>query len=926
MNILGIADVHLHDYAQRNPTPKFRLYQSDLVADNIIKVGKENNCEIIVIAGDLLEKAVIRPYIVNEVWKFLNKIMSNFREGYILLGNHDCDNKSSDQGVEDSIISFILPSNLHLVDKKIIQIGSSSIAFSNWKPKFNLSWIQNPVDVFFSHATIAYSNYDYYTSQYLDQSKFRLAFLGDIHKPAVSGKLVSIGCPQKCKMGDSDDQTGIVYDTETKLWKHVNLNPDDNLLKFKYTTVRSKEGYNEEKNTYYIYKPSSVKLDGGVQEIQIPQWDEINNLINSIIAENNLSDIHGKVLSNINMLDEKEVDFNFTLNRLTLSNFRSISDCDIYFEEGDKILITGENGNGKSSLLLGLKYALLENRFMKDFVQFDTNKCEASVELTYQNKSYKILRGSKDYGLWINNQQQKYNNKKEFEEDVRRHLPFIDYMDIYFFTSETSKIIGSLTPERKSDIISKFFKLDKIDLYNCTAINMSDKIRKEVSDIVLEIQRCQELIKFIDEKIKTVSLPSKSLSKLNKEKENLLLLQNRYFSYIRYKSETSRISGVIESYKYSISKTKEFIDSINIDELNKEEFNLSQKSMSLNSKISDLKSKVSEKRSLKSELEKIISDGSECYINLSRIKENVCPTCGQKVTNDKLSELEKSLTFKMNSLLSRKSEIESRLLEMNIDENTIEDFQKELGSIEMKRLSVNGNIRNYESSIRELSGYESMLNSSISELNKIPKVDEVDLPSNFQDNLNKVNEDITTWNNYNSLISDRKVNEDRISENASKLELYKNSIEEFDKYIKLTGSTGKIYEEIMNRLAVEFSDNIVKYEVNTYKFRNKDHLDLSSYYNVKGRWVAYQSLSSGQATVADINFLSKIVTRMGLLVMDEFLKHLSPSNHDICIDILSKMNVGCILLSSHMESIMSFNNKTLDLSLNDSGITTINIR
>ena len=37
MNILGIADVHLHDYAQRNPTPKFRLYQSDLVADNIIK-------------------------------------------------------------------------------------------------------------------------------------------------------------------------------------------------------------------------------------------------------------------------------------------------------------------------------------------------------------------------------------------------------------------------------------------------------------------------------------------------------------------------------------------------------------------------------------------------------------------------------------------------------------------------------------------------------------------------------------------------------------------------------------------------------------------------------------------------------------------------------------------------------------------------
>jgi ABC-type lipoprotein export system ATPase subunit len=140
----------------------------------------------------------------------------------------------------------------------------------------------------------------------------------------------------------------------------------------------------------------------------------------------------------------------------------------------------------------------------------------------------------------------------------------------------------------------------------------------------------------------------------------------------------------------------------------------------------------------------------------------------------------------------------------------------------------------------------------------------------------------------------------------------------------LTGPTGKIYEEIMNRLAEQFSDNQVKYEVITYNFRKKDHLDLaSSYKNSTGNWIAYQACSSGQKTVLDVNFLSKIVTRLGILIMDEFLKHLDPSNHEACIELIESMNIGCIMLSSHMETIAAFNNKSCKLELNDSGVTKI---
>jgi ABC-type multidrug transport system ATPase subunit len=64
---------------------------------------------------------------------------------------------------------------------------------------------------------------------------------------------------------------------------------------------------------------------------------------------------------------------------------------------------------------------------------------------------------------------------------------------------------------------------------------------------------------------------------------------------------------------------------------------------------------------------------------------------------------------------------------------------------------------------------------------------------------------------------------------------------------------------------------------------------------------------------------------MGLLIMDEFLKSLDPENHDLCIDMIDNMNVGCIMLSSHMETIGKFNNKSMNLALNDSGSTVINL-
>ena len=48
--IFATADIHIHDYPQRNPSEKFRLYQTKTVAQNIIDAAKLNGAKILVIA------------------------------------------------------------------------------------------------------------------------------------------------------------------------------------------------------------------------------------------------------------------------------------------------------------------------------------------------------------------------------------------------------------------------------------------------------------------------------------------------------------------------------------------------------------------------------------------------------------------------------------------------------------------------------------------------------------------------------------------------------------------------------------------------------------------------------------------------------------------------------------------------------------
>ena len=69
--------------------------------------------------------------------------------------------------------------------------------------------------------------------------------------------------------------------------------------------------------------------------------------------------------------------------------------------------------------------------------------------------------------------------------------------------------------------------------------------------------------------------------------------------------------------------------------------------------------------------------------------------------------------------------------------------------------------------------------------------------------------------------------------------------------------------------------------------------------------------------------MSKIITGCGLMILDEYLKALDSNNHDFCLDVLSKVPVNCMLLSSHNEALAKFNNRQLTVTPGPNGESVI---
>jgi DNA repair exonuclease SbcCD ATPase subunit len=374
-------------------------------------------------------------------------------------------------------------------------------------------------------------------------------------------------------------------------------------------------------------------------------------------------------------------------------------------EKGDLILLVGNNGSGKSSLLDSFDYVLygkvrgkkkrwstlstLPNRIngeLQNRIKFQSLGTEVEVKRGINPNTLE---------LWENGVLNERAGKANIDEKIENYIG----MDIETFKSFISMSINdfknfiSLTTEEKQLLLDKLFNLEVINILNSILkeLNKNNKIR--MASLDSEISALNESIQSIQ----------KSIDKaIEKEKENT---------------------------QVEIDKIKTDMDS------KKEEY------VTLKEKVEKIKSKGSE---LDSELEKEKRQYIILQTDIKGVQKDIdlydsgkCPTCKTDFDSDHFVSLRSTLVEKKQSLESIKTELENNIkgikekqqkLQTLSDVATkafndityfLKNCKSQIEKLQLKQQKESGksseNIQEFEKTIDDLSKKKSNSSDSVSE-------------------------------------------------------------------------------------------------------------------------------------------------------------------------------------------------------------------
>ena len=361
------------------------------------------------------------------------------------------------------------------------------------------------------------------------------------------------------------------------------------------------------------------------------------------------------------------------ISEIGIRGFKSFGNSEqslkLQTDKGELILLTGSNGNGKSSFIESFEYVLygkVKSMKKKKWATLGTLPNRINGELQNRIKfisngtDVEVVRGISPGVLKLieNGIENDRAGKANIDEKIENYIG----MDIETFKSFISMSINdfknfiSLSNEEKQLLLDKLFNLEVINILNqiLKDLNKANKIQLAKHDS--EISTLNDSIDSIRRSIEKA---------IEKEKQNI-------------QSEIDTIKSEIESRKEEYQKLKEKCDKIKVKE-----------------------------QELKTELD----NEKEQYINLNgelkSIQKDIdlydsgkCPTCGTDFDNDHFHNLKDVLLEKKSSTEKIKEAVESNI-------KSIREKQTKLQDISNKTTKSFNDItyllKNYKSQIDRLS-------------------------------------------------------------------------------------------------------------------------------------------------------------------------------------------------------------------------------
>ncbi len=299
-------------------------------------------------------------------------------------------------------------------------------------------------------------------------------------------------------------------------------------------------------------------------------------------------------------------------------------------EKGELILLTGSNGNGKSSFIESFEYVLygkVKSMKKKKWATLSTlpnrinNELQNRIKFVSNGTEIEVIRGINPGTLKLieNGLENDRAGKANLDEKIENYIG----MDIETFKSFISMSINDFKNFISLSTDEKQLLLDK--LFNLEVINILNQILKD-------------------------------LNKVNK------------IQLAKYDSEISTLNDSISSIQRSIQKAieKEKLNiQSEIDEIKKQIDDRKSEYQLLKEKVEKIKVKENElKTELDSEKEQYINLNSEiksAQKDIDLYDSGKCPTCGTDFDNDHFHNLKDVLLEKKNSLESLRNEIEANI-------------------------------------------------------------------------------------------------------------------------------------------------------------------------------------------------------------------------------------------------------------------------
>lgn len=495
--ILASGDVHIWDYQHHNlfDDHKFRLNQFIKLAHRYVEIAKEHNCEYMVLCGDIVHRPMIPSHIAHVIDQFFEILHTQFDKDHLLfyLGQHDLNTKEQIQKLDDSLIHIIARHGTY-VDQQILRIGKSRVAFRNWTPVQDFSFIEEPVDLCFGHITLHEQ-----FGQVFDDTKYRLGFAGDIHQPISIGHTHSTNVPIQHHLADSAVGSVIVVDSDTLEWSRVVTETADcKFLKMYYNDDPMVDAIPVAAMDYVVtvQRPTTVvKVDNYVKSV------DLDGIIDATVALTDLGDLHREISTMVDRTGIDPVDLNFVVESLEIKNNRSIAEF-TFTPEAGTTLICGKNGSGKSSFVHALKVLFKPPKSLKDSIKRGCKEMSITATITYQGRKHYIRRGVTgktgylDYE--INDIPVPSVSMAEKQSVLEANLPFIEFFDVLYREQSCGNLLADYGYNQRIHLLNSVLGTQLVSRYYDATLPMVKQAATNITNTKTAITKLAGTIEALE--------------------------------------------------------------------------------------------------------------------------------------------------------------------------------------------------------------------------------------------------------------------------------------------------------------------------------------------------------------------------------------------------------------------------------------------